>query len=404
MSHSRFAPSASERWINCPGSMAFDQSQGESSFAYEGSCAHALAQRALDHGKDAAFFIGVELQLDVGKPVIVVNDEMAMYVQVYLDYVRNLAAKGQMLVEQRVDLSDVVGEEAGGTSDAVVLEEDTLHVCDLKYGKGVKVHAYKNSQLRMYGIGSRHKFDIFGPFKKIAYHIIQPRLDHISQWDETVEESVEFEDVVRKSAEVGRGVINCQIDPLTVMSPSDDACRWCRAKAKCPALSGIVEAELGAVFNALPAVDIQGPLLRLDDGALAAKFEVLDLISSWIKAVSTELSTRVAKGDKILGPDGEPYKFVEGKPGNRTWKDKDQATAALVGQLADKAYEPMEIISAPAAAKLLDKKATKALWTDLFAPLIHKPPGKPTLVHGSDPREAFNGAATADEFATGDVE
>jgi len=102
---------------------------------------------------------------------------------------------------------------------------------------------------------------------------------------------------------------------------------------------------------------------------------------------------------EVIGPDDKPYKFVEGKEGARKWENDEVAEAALLGQLGpDKAYAPRKILTAPAAAKLLDKKATKQLWADGFAPLIVKAKGQPFLVQGSDPRPPFSGAAGADEF------
>ena len=56
----------------------------------------------------------------------------------------------------------------------------------------------------------------------------------------------------------------------------------------------------------------------------------------------------------VVGKDGKPMKMVEGKLGNRQWIDAQAAEAALVGQLADDAYEPRKVLTAPAAAKKLD--------------------------------------------------
>jgi hypothetical protein len=91
-------------------------------------------------------------------------------------------------------------------------------------------------------------------------------------------------------------------------------------------------------------------------------------------------------------------KIVEGRQGKRRWVDPGQAEAALVGQLGDKAYEPRSVISAPAAAKLLDRKKTGALWADIFVPLIQRSPGRAILALGSDARPPFKGGAAVEEF------
>ena len=104
----------------------------------------------------------------------------------------------------------------------------------------------------------------------------------------------------------------------------------------------------------------------------------------------------MANGAQVIGPDGKAYKFVEGKAGDRKWSDEKAAEAALVGVLGPKAYTEPKVLTAPAAAKLLDKAKTKAQWTDVFAPLIKRSSGRPTLALGSDPRPSV--AAAANDF------
>jgi hypothetical protein len=122
------------------------------------------------------------------------------------------------------------------------------------------------------------------------------------------------------------------------------------------------------------------------------------LIEDWCRAVRSELGKLVAEGQEVIGPDGRPFKYVEGRSAGRSWTNAQAAEAALVGQLGPKAYKPQEVITAPVAAKLLDKKATKALWKDMFEPLIKKAPGKPVLALGSDERPPYSGAALANDF------
>ena len=59
------------------------------------------------------------------------------------------------------------------------------------------------------------------------------------------------------------------------------------------------------------------------------------------------------------------------------------------------------------AKKLINKKPTKAMWADVFEPetgtgLVKQSDGRPVLVYGSDPRPPYTGAASADEFDTGE--
>jgi hypothetical protein len=184
------------------------------------------------------------------------------------------------------------------------------------------------------------------------------------------------------------------------LNPGEKQCRWCRAKTVCKKLEQFVADEVKMDFE-----DVAGdglphrPPLPTDNSDLARAYSALPLIQVWASAVAERVSALVAEGEQVVGSDGKPMKFVEGKAGNRAWKNEKDAEAALTGQLpADKAYAPKKIITPSVAAKLLDKKATKQAWKDMFEPLITRPQGGPVLVLGSDPRPPYTKAAGADEF------
>jgi len=125
MSHSLLAPSGAHKWMVCPGSLRMEQGlQDTAGFdAAEGTAAHAVAAEVLQTAVLTAHdFIGH--QIEVGSHRIVVDEEMARYVQTYVDTVRAMSERGALMVEQRVDFShavDVAGST--GTADAIVLQE-----------------------------------------------------------------------------------------------------------------------------------------------------------------------------------------------------------------------------------------------------------------------------------------
>jgi hypothetical protein len=45
------------------------------------------------------------------------------------------------MVEQRLPLVSITGEQAHGTADAVILADDEIIVIDLKFGMGVQIYA-----------------------------------------------------------------------------------------------------------------------------------------------------------------------------------------------------------------------------------------------------------------------
>ena len=118
--------------------------------------------------------------------------------------------------------------------------------------------------------------------------------------------------------------------------------------------------------------------------------------------VNTGSASRVQAGQQIIGEDGQPFKIVQGKPGNAAWTDVKAVEAALVGQLPpEKAYVPRHLVTPAVAKKALGKKREK-IREDVLKPLTVRKDGAPQLAAGSDPREAWTPAAGADEFTTGE--
>jgi hypothetical protein len=280
-------------------------------------------------------------------------------------------------------------------------QPDEVDIIDLKSGSGHKVFAsykvdgkrYPNHQLGLYAAGFSLDMELLGhKIRKVNLIVVQPKLHHIDIQQFSMAEIRELMGRAQKSSLLSEKALTLTPEQATdLMAPSDATCLWCRAKAQCPKLAAYVAEQVDADFETILA---EPPGKPADLGrAMAA----VPLILQWCGAVQDAVHKAVSAGDTVLGTDVEPMKFVEGKLGSRKWIDEEAAAAALVGQIGSKAYQPQRIITAPVAAKLLDKKATKQLWTDLFEPIIHKPPGRPQLALGSDPRPAYT-PTTDDDF------
>lgn len=116
--------------------------EGRSSiYAVEGSAAHWVAELALKNKVSPHTYIGRVYSEDGYD--IEVTREMCDFIQEYIDYVHSIP--GELIgVEVKVNLSELMGvKDQFGTSDIIKYDPQTrtLHVIDLKYGKGVKVFA-----------------------------------------------------------------------------------------------------------------------------------------------------------------------------------------------------------------------------------------------------------------------
>ena len=75
-----------------------------------------------------------------------------------------------MFVEQKVDFSRFV-KDGFGTSDCIIIDNDTIFVIDFKYGTGVKVDALNNTQMMIYALGALEMFDGIFDISSLIYYI-----------------------------------------------------------------------------------------------------------------------------------------------------------------------------------------------------------------------------------------
>ena len=366
--HSRRSASASNRWIHCPGSVRLSEQCPEpegSAYAEEGTLAHAIAELKLNIAVDRPVDAG-ELKKLTKDPLW--NGEMDEATNFYRDIVMehlNAENDALLMVEQRVDYSEWV-PEGFGTSDAVIISDDTIEIFDLKYGKGVKVDAQNNSQMRLYALGALEIFGDLYFFDNVRMTIIQPRLDHVSTEEMTVKELLTWAEEV---------VVPAAADDETICA--GDWCRWCPAKAVCRARA---EANL-----ALARYDFKEPDL-LDESEIGEILKKAEELSKWVADIQDYALKQALDGTQYDG-----WKLVEGRS-VRKYADEVKVVDALQKAGYDEAmlYE-RKLLGITAMEKLVGKKKLGEVCKDL----IEKPAGKPVLVPLSDKREAINSAAQA---------
>ena len=377
--HAKLSASGSSKWLNCAGSIEAESKipNKQSVYAEEGTLAHELADICLKKQLEAKKYIGYDVLYAPEKSGII-TEEMAKFVQEYIDYVLAHETKNsQLYTEDRVDFSNIV-PDGFGTMDAAILDYDTgiCHIFDLKYGQGVPVDAVENTQAQLYALGFYNELKCLDVIKSFKIHIVQPRIFNYSSWEITLDDLVKFGEYASKKA-------NEALTPNAPRTPGEKQCKWCNAKATCPALKKHTENTILSSFEDLNEKDptSKGNIFtnQLNDEQLKLILDNKNLIEDFLKSVEQHIYDRVLNGEKFEG-----YKLVEGRS-NRKWVD--DAEEVLKNKLGEDAYEK-KLIGITAAGKKLKK--------DEVEELTYKPEGKLQLVPASDKRKEVT--KTIDHF------
>jgi len=373
--HALLSASSAHRWLECTPSARLEESFSEdeesSVYAAEGTFAHELAETELLYAVDQ-----IELNEYVRRKNELAksefhNSENTDEVEKYVSYVldawsdaKKLDAFAEIIIEDRMDLSEWV-PEGFGTNDVVIITWSYIKVIDLKFGKGVRVKADNNPQLKLYGLGALEKHGFNYAVENVLLVIHQPRLDSVSEAKITAVDLQAWG--------------NLEVMPLAELAFNGEGefkpgehCRFCKAAPRCRALA---EQNLE-----LAKLEFQDPAL-LTDEELINVYDKLDPLQKWAAKVANYFLAEALAGKQWKG-----FKLVEGRS-NRSIAESD----TLFKALSVAGFEHEEVTN----SKLkgigdLTKILGKAKFDTVLGPFVTKPQGKPTLTTTDDPRPELN--------------
>jgi len=369
--HSVFPPSSAKRYLNCPPALKLEQQfeDEQSPYAAEGSAGHALAEH----------LIKKHLKIRTKRPVSdYFTDELVEAVDEYVGYCVEQIEEAKreckapvFEVERRTDISMHI---AGcfGTADMVIVTDRKIHVIDLKLGKGVMVDAEHNEQLMLYGLGVLDFYEVLYDIETVELTIVQPRLEHFSTWEITVDDlkawaSVELEPKA-EMALAGEGEYK-----------AGDHCRFCKARFTCRA-----RAE---EYLKLAQMEFAEPAL-LSDEEIAEVLLKADALKKWAEEIYA-----YAQNEAVVNHRQWPgFKLVLGRSNRKYTDEGEVAEAAKKAGYTD--IFKTSLIGITEMEKLMGKK----VFNEILGKLVYKPDGKVTLVPESDKREAVKTATAEADF------
>lgn len=359
MQHAPFGSSTAERVMNCPGSVALNAKSPEqpaSEYAAKGSAQHALIEHLLLDGGEPAEFIGAVFA------GVEIDESMADDVAIALRATEEMLEEysGEQLVEQRLV---IVPDAIFGTGDVIATTRDGARalIADHKFGYvGVDASSPQLKFLAAAFLVDPATADISKDVEEFELAIIQPA----------------FEPAVTKTtatrAEIEVFLRSIRLAHTAAKAPGaetrmGDWCKWCRAKAICPAqrqmFADLIDLKIHPDWS--PA--------ELSDILIKAK-EVEKLI----EAVQERAKHELANGRTVPG-----WRLKAGAARTAWAQGVKDTVAALrgLGLKGDKAIQPIT----PAAAK--------KLLGDLPDDLVVKSTSAPSLARDVDAADAVLPAA-----------
>jgi hypothetical protein len=408
--HAKLSPSASKRWMQCTASPLYTtslldagkiQGDNETEYSREGTEAHDWAAKVLR----------VKKPLSIDKVPESFRPHILEYREVCTECERGAGEDSLRMVETDVPL--FYSPDENGTMDYGFVRVDKkgklekIFIRDLKYGKGVPVDAEENTQLAIYGFSLitdlRSWWDNIPGHIPISTAIHQPRYvddDNLKEWELSVEELEEFCKEKEITKIVKRITKAKSVDELE-FAPSAEVCQFCPAKAVCKARAATAFQGFPVDVLTLDLFDDMSPpsVESLSPETVASVWRHAGDIKKWLDNAEEFLSALAFAGTPVEGT-----KLVQGRDGNRAWKDEKMAEKFLLRYLKDGTYKPKAVISPTQAEKDLSKYIEKKPLATHMTKLVTRSQGKQTLAKEEDKRPAVAPATDHFDVITDDEE
>jgi hypothetical protein len=361
--HALLAPSASPRWVKCPGSVALsalypETEQGEP--AREGDAAHWALSEAM-HGRMIA-------EGQIAPNGWVLDEDAIDGAEMMRDDIEATGLAPLAHIEVRLGPSRRIHPDNWGTPDAWAADtlRRILYIWDYKFGHGL-VEVFENWQLVNYAALIVERLQLNGLHEQswtVVSNIVQPRVyhrdGHVRRWQVPMTDLRGMWNSLGMAAEAAMGP-----NPPLQAGPH---CKHCPARHACPTLHKEVSVISTHFETAAP--------LELPDNALGYElrelYRVRGILEARIAGLEVDALSRLRQGRSV------PWLTMTSAPGREHWTLDDATAAAMFGAKPPKPITP--------------NQARKAgMPAEMVAPFTRRDQtaAKVTLVNTTDARRTF---------------
>ena len=371
--HSLISPSGASRWSSCSASvrLTMNEENKTNSMAERGTNIHWLGELMLKGRED--FIENSSVNKEHGG-MFYAGKDMIDEARAYNDYVRALATEpdAEIIAEAKVDC--IPEHDITGHVDATVINGSTLHIVDLKTGRGA-VSAEENLQMQLYALGCLREHEMFYDFDEVVLHVVQDNamIHNTNSWSTTPEDLADFETWIQERARLA-------LQEDSVCTPSESACQWCSHAPKCEAL-------FKTASDALDFEDLDSEEAIVGNSEIADIKDITDfmakrgLIDIAFKAYESRIMDEIKAGKEVEG-----YKAIKTAK-RKAWINETEAYDKVKTWLPLDDVSPRKLATPTQVAKMLGKVSTRKL--NMFNELWETPEGEIKIVRSNQRGDAL---------------